>query len=72
LGVYFGKQKSQIGQHIRELVQQIKALKCEVEYLRCDTGGENKALGIFCAEEGITLEKTVVNMPQQNRSWKEN
>jgi hypothetical protein len=48
------------------LVQQIKTLKYEVKYLRCNPGGENKALDNFCAVEGRTLEKTAANMPQQN------
>lgn len=64
--VYFGKQKSEIGKHVKELVIQLKALKYDVKYLRCDDGGENKALESFCAEQGIALEKTAANTPQQN------
>jgi hypothetical protein len=64
--VYFGKQKSEIGQHVKALVIQLKALGYDIRYLRCDDAGENKALEIFCAEQGIALEKTAANTPQQN------
>jgi hypothetical protein len=64
--VYFGKLKSQIGQHVKALVTQLKAKGCDTEYLRCDPGGENKSLEQFCEEQGITLEKTAANTPQQN------
>jgi hypothetical protein len=64
--VHFGKLKSQIGQHVKTLVAQLKAEGRDTEYLRCDPGGENKSLDSFCQENGITLEKTAANTPQQN------
>jgi hypothetical protein len=64
--VYFGKLKSQIGQHVKALVTQLKAQGCDTKYLRCDPGGENRSLESFCEEQGIALEKTAANTPQQN------
>jgi hypothetical protein len=64
--VYFGKLKSQIGKCVKDLIIHLTALKYQGEYLRSDPVGENKALKDFCKEQGIVLEKTAANKPQQN------
>jgi hypothetical protein len=64
--VCFGKTKGQIGQHVKALVTQLKAEGCDTNCLRCDPGGENRPLEVFCKERGITQEITAANAPQQN------
>jgi hypothetical protein len=64
--VCFGKTKGQIGQHAKALVTQLKAEGCDTKCLRCDPGGENQPLEVFCKERGITQEITAANAPQQN------
>jgi hypothetical protein len=64
--VHFGKSKSQIGQCAKALVTQLKAEGCDIKCLRCDPGGENRPMEVFCKEQGITQEITAANTPQQN------
>ncbi len=39
----------------------------KIKYLRCDNAGENQALKEICGKNGIKMEWTSPNIPQENR-----
>ena len=64
---YFATSKSKMTEFVSELVTIIKGQGNKVKYIRCDNAGEHQTkLKELCNEEGITLEYTAPNTPQQN------
>ena len=64
---FFSKSKNKMTEFVTQLVVMINGLGNNVEYIRCDNAGEHQTkLQGYCHEEGITLEYTSPNTPQQN------
>ena len=65
--VGFCKQKSQYGKYLHGLIDKLKGMELKIEFLRCDNAGENqKGFEKLCEENGITIENTAPDTPQQN------
>jgi Integrase core domain len=61
------KQKSQLPGLLHGHLKLLKGRGTPVKYLRCDNAGEHgNELKRVCAEEGVILEMTAPNTPQQN------
>ena len=64
---YFAPSKNYMIKFVKEMVTLINGLKLQVRYICCDNAGEHQSeLQKYCVENGITLEYTAPNTPQQN------
>ena len=64
---FFIKKKSDLKKVVNRLLTTLKGAGIVVKYLRCDNAGENvKGLKEICEVNGIVLELTAPNTPQQN------
>ena len=64
---YFSRNKNKMIEFVKELVQNLKGKEWRVKFIRCDNAGEHmNKLKDLCLIEGITLEYTSPNTPQQN------